>query len=110
MRYTTARSWPRRDWDFLTKAPFSSYKEMSTAPPSRDTFIPNGYGLEVGQLGNQGYVGHVGGTIGFISGLYHFPYLDLNVAICTDAYAAFVSVGPTALVVQDIVNDAVARN
>ena len=24
LRYMTARSWPRRDWDFLTKAPFSS--------------------------------------------------------------------------------------
>lgn len=66
-----------------------------TTPPSLPGALPDsyGFGLEVGVVGEQNFVGHGGGTIGFTSNLYHFPDLDLNVAICTDAF-------PTALTAE----------
>ena len=72
----------------------STYKEMTT-PPSLRGAIPDsyGFGLAVGVVDDQPYVGHNGGTLGFTSNLYHFADLDLNVAICTDAF-------PTALTVE----------
>lgn len=72
----------------------STYKEMTT-PPSLPTALPDsyGFGLGMGVVADQNFVGHDGGTIGFVSNLYHFADLDLNVAICTDA-------SPTALTAE----------
>ncbi len=67
----------------------STYKEMTT-PPSLPGAPPDpyGFGLEVGLVADQLFVGHGGSTLGFVSDLYHVAKLDLNIAICTDAYPA----------------------
>jgi len=68
----------------------STYKEMSTPPalPAAAPPDPYGFGLEVGVVADQNFVGHGGTTLGFVSDLYHVAKLDLNIAICTDAYPA----------------------
>ena len=84
-----------------------TYKEMSAQthiPGQPDA--PYGYGLVVSSVGGQPFVGHTGATFGFLSSLYHFTNLDLNVAICTDAYPNSPSTAPlVADAIQNIVTE-----
>jgi CubicO group peptidase (beta-lactamase class C family) len=65
-----------------------TYKEMATAAPlPGEPSAPYGYGLVVKDgPGGQPLVGHTGATIGYTTLIYHFPNLDLDVAVCTDIY------------------------
>jgi CubicO group peptidase (beta-lactamase class C family) len=87
----------------------STYKEMTT-PPSLPGAVPDsyGFGLEVDVIDDQPYVGHNGGTFGFTSNLYHFADLDLNVAICTDAFPTALTAELVSAASLSIANEIVA--
>lgn len=72
----------------------STYKEMATPwPMPGEPYAPYGYGLMVGTFDGSQWVGHDGDTFGFSAFLYHFPALDLNVALCFKAYPATEAAG-----------------
>jgi D-alanyl-D-alanine carboxypeptidase len=75
----------------------STYDEMTTPGPlPGEPFTPYGYGLLLGSVDGQAWVGHNGATSGFNSWLLHFPGSDLSLAICLNADP--VSVSSTGLV------------